>query len=149
MTTTRGFTLIELLIVMAIIATVASFGMIRFVGAQAGSRDTRRQSDIKQYQSALEIYALKNNGKYPPIAAGVVTGLCDGGYLVSTTCPTDPRATIAADDYWYAPNDPAAPGAYVLWATLEKTPLYFVICSSGLVGTTPTGAPPTSGVCPL
>ncbi len=131
----NGFTLIEFLIVIALIGVVASFGSVRFVGAQKGGRDTRRMSDIKQYQNALEIYASKNNGTYPPIAASLITELCTGAYIEAAACPTDPNTTLSADDYWYAPDDPVAPGAYVLWASLEKTNDYFVVCSNGQVGT--------------
>ena len=60
----RGFTIVELMVVVAIIGILAG---IVFVGARpAGeqSRDTARQSDLRQIQTTLELY--KNRyGRYP------------------------------------------------------------------------------------
>jgi prepilin-type N-terminal cleavage/methylation domain-containing protein len=132
-----GFTLIELLMVVAIIGVMATFGTIQYVGAQRGSRDTKRMADLKQYQNALEVYSLKNKGAYPPadIDGVEATYLCDNNFLVSNYCPSDAHASLPAENYQYAPdNEVGSAGRYVMWATLEKTNDYFVVCSSGLLG---------------
>ncbi|MBI2623745.1 MAG: prepilin-type N-terminal cleavage/methylation domain-containing protein [Candidatus Liptonbacteria bacterium] len=63
-TSRRGFTLIELLIVIAIIGILASVILVGIGGGRASARDTRRIADLKQVQTALELYYTKN-GIYP------------------------------------------------------------------------------------
>jgi len=60
----KGFTLIELLVVISIIGILISLGAVSFTTAQKKSRDTRRKSDMKQIQTALEqCYSLQ--ASYP------------------------------------------------------------------------------------
>lgn len=60
----RGFTLIELLIVIAIISILATLLMVNFVGIRQRARDGQRKSDLRQIQSALELYR-SDLGSYP------------------------------------------------------------------------------------
>ncbi|MBI3954529.1 type II secretion system protein [Candidatus Collierbacteria bacterium] len=60
---TKGFTLIELLIVMAIIGILAGLTAFNFQQARQRARDAERKNDLKQLQTALEIY--KNDQTYP------------------------------------------------------------------------------------
>ncbi|HEU0085496.1 MAG TPA: prepilin-type N-terminal cleavage/methylation domain-containing protein [Candidatus Paceibacterota bacterium] len=60
----KGFTLIELLVVVAIIGILSSVVLVSLNSARSKSRDAKRQSDIRQIQSALEMYYL-DNGSYP------------------------------------------------------------------------------------
>lgn len=60
----RGFTLIELLIVVAIIGILTTIVTANFVGVRQRARDATRKSDIRQIQSALELYR-SDNGAYP------------------------------------------------------------------------------------
>jgi prepilin-type N-terminal cleavage/methylation domain-containing protein len=62
--TQRGFTLIELLVVIAIIALLSSLIMAAVNDAREKSRDTRRLSDMRQIQLALEMYYDDHN-EYP------------------------------------------------------------------------------------
>src|SRR3989344_3075776 len=50
----RGFTLIELLVTLTIIAILSTVGLLTFREVLQGSRDGKRQTDLKQIQSALE-----------------------------------------------------------------------------------------------
>lgn len=59
-----GFTLIELLVVIAIIGILSSVVLASLNSARAKARDVKRQSDLKQLQVALELYA-DNKGSYP------------------------------------------------------------------------------------
>lgn len=52
----NGFTLIELLIVISIIAVLSAIGLVAYGNFLKNSRDSRRQSDLKLIQSALEEY---------------------------------------------------------------------------------------------
>jgi prepilin-type N-terminal cleavage/methylation domain-containing protein len=63
--TVKGFTLIELLVVVAIIAILAAMILVNVNEARKKARDARRFSDLKNVQTALELYAAANNGKYP------------------------------------------------------------------------------------
>ena len=60
----KGFTLIEMLMVVAIIGILASSILIGLSGARSKARDTRRITDLKNAQTALELYYSKY-GVYP------------------------------------------------------------------------------------
>jgi prepilin-type N-terminal cleavage/methylation domain-containing protein len=63
----KGFTLIELLVVIAIIGLLSTMAVVALNNARTKSRDAKRVSDIKQIQTALEMYFTDQNN-YP--AAG-------------------------------------------------------------------------------
>ncbi len=73
-----GFTLVELLIVIAVLGVLATIGIMTFPAAQKRARDTRRRSDLKQYQTALELYANRNNSFFYDSAGSIQadTSLC-------------------------------------------------------------------------
>lgn len=155
----KGFTLIELLITISIITVLASFGIFTFGGAQKKGRDAQRKNDIKQYQIATLALASKNKGFYPLESTTVsaddaVAGLCFDIGLAG--CPSDPKeSTDATYDYKYQSDGAGATGAatatkYVLWAKIENTTDYWVVCSNGKSGTLPqAGFTVAGGVCPL
>ena len=60
----RGFTLIELLVVIAIIGLLSTLAVVALNNARQKARDARRVSDVKQIQTALELYYNDENG-YP------------------------------------------------------------------------------------
>ncbi|MDP3043158.1 MAG: type II secretion system protein [bacterium] len=68
----KGFTLVELLVVIAIIGLLSTLAVVALNNARSKARDARRVSDVKQIQTALELYFNDENG-YPPIT-GVVAG---------------------------------------------------------------------------
>lgn len=166
----KGFTLIELLIVVAIIGVMATFFITTFVGPQKRARDGTRKSDIKQYQTALELFASKNNGLYPSRTNAANLGgvqasvtLCDDIGL--TTCPENPLGNASGNSYWYRYQSNGSglgnkdATQYVFWAKLEydistSSTDWWVVCSSGksgvmtITGTTFTPIP-TAGACPL
>ncbi len=81
----KGFTLIELLVVIAIIGLLSTLAVVALNNARQKSRDARRISDVKQIQTALELYYNDQNA-YPPIA-GYAAGVClssSGGF--AATC---------------------------------------------------------------
>lgn len=93
----RAFTLLELLIVIALIGILITIAAVSYSSAQKKTRDSRRMTDVKNIQTALEQYYADNNGAYP--AQGTAMGdLQTGGYLPGGW-PKDPGSTH--DDYVY------------------------------------------------
>lgn len=98
-----GFTLVELLVVVAIIAILASIGMVLYATFSKNARDAKRQSDLKIIQSALEDYhadqlyypSTVNPGQ--PFRFG--TGVSAKTYL--NKVPNDP---ISGRNYRYDPS---------------------------------------------
>ncbi|OGL85497.1 hypothetical protein A3J03_05485 [Candidatus Uhrbacteria bacterium RIFCSPLOWO2_02_FULL_46_25] len=60
----RGFTLIELLIVIAIIGILSTLAVVSLGNARARARDAKRIADLKQIQTALNLF-YDQTGKYP------------------------------------------------------------------------------------
>jgi general secretion pathway protein G len=85
----KAFTLIELLVVIAIIGLLASMAVIALNNARMKARDSRRVSDVRQMQTALEMYYLDQN-TYPNagLAWSSVAGWCisSGGQGWTATC---------------------------------------------------------------
>lgn len=98
----RAFTLIELLVVIAIISVIATLSTIALSSIRAKSRDTKRISDIKQIQTALEMYK-NDNSVYPTnITSG--SALAYGGQTYMKTVPIAPGkldGTCISDAYVY------------------------------------------------
>lgn len=59
-----GFSLLELLVVIAIIGIISAVIFANVGQGSAQSRDAERKSDLRNLQSALELYKLKND-RYP------------------------------------------------------------------------------------
>jgi len=59
-----AFTLIELLVVIAIIGILATVSILALTNARAKSRDAKRAGDMKQVQTALELF-FNDKGRYP------------------------------------------------------------------------------------
>ncbi|MEK7193911.1 MAG: type II secretion system protein [Patescibacteria group bacterium] len=64
----KGFTLVEVLIVVAIIGLLSSVILVGLGGFRSRGRDARRIADLREVQSALEIYYTKNQ-QYPVAAS--------------------------------------------------------------------------------
>ncbi len=89
----KGFTLLELLIVIAIIGTLSTLIFPNFMVARQKARDTKRQTDLKSIQTALDLYYSICNFKYP-------TTVVSGGSIKCTT--STPQSTLMAT----VPTDP-------------------------------------------
>jgi len=136
----KGFTLIELLVVIAIIGLLSTLAVVALGSAREKARDSKRLSDLKQTQTALELY-YTDNSAYPTQVLSAVLGadafvcLNADGFAV-TGCadaymglvPADPGTT----NYTYISADGTT---YTLSATLEGT----VSGLSGTVSATPSG----------
>lgn len=110
----KGFTLIELLVVIAIIGLLATLAVVALQNAREKSRDAKRVSDIKQIQTALDLYYTDNNA-YPVEATAITLGsatadaLCGGGFVAAGD------ASCTADESYMerVPADPVNTGTLV------------------------------------
>lgn len=142
-----GFTLIELLMVIAVIGALSSIVIVTFPAAQKRARDSQRKSDIKQYQTALESYANKNDGSYFDTSGSQdITDYCSATYLdlSGAACVDDPQGTNL-----YQIN--SVNTEYTIWNRLEmpnsnEQTLYFATCSTGVSGVRTSA--PGSSTCP-
>jgi general secretion pathway protein G len=121
----RGFTLIELLIVIAIVGVLSALLMANFIGVRQRARDSQRKADVRQIQSALELYR-SDNSSYPSASN---LNNCSSGCTGSSSCfgnsptcntiylnrvPVDPLGGTWV--YTYSPSG----GGYTLFACLEN-----------------------------
>lgn len=60
----KAFSLVELLVVIAVIGILATLAVVSLQGARKGARDAKRIANIKQIQTALELY-YNDQGQYP------------------------------------------------------------------------------------
>ncbi|MFA7314798.1 MAG: type II secretion system protein [Candidatus Magasanikbacteria bacterium] len=79
----KGFTLIELLVVIAIIGVLSTLAVVALGSARQKANDAKRLSDIKQIQTALELYYTDNNA-YPTTTASPID-LGDTNYACLNT----------------------------------------------------------------
>ncbi|MEX2028319.1 MAG: prepilin-type N-terminal cleavage/methylation domain-containing protein [Candidatus Curtissbacteria bacterium] len=132
----KGFTLIELLIVITIIAILVGAGSVSWSNAQVKGRDSKRKTDLKAVQQALELYS-QANGTYPSSSSGKIqcnvtgdTSVIDWTTGVFSCEPTGKDATLymqrlpgdptvqPSNGYYYSASSPYT--TYVLSANLEN-----------------------------
>nr|MBI5456080.1 prepilin-type N-terminal cleavage/methylation domain-containing protein [Candidatus Levybacteria bacterium] len=114
----KGFTLIELLIVVAIIGVLATLLMANFIGVRQRARDVQRKSDLRQIQSALEIYRSDQGiypltGGFPACGSPLAYGTAPNQVTYMTKIPCDPLG----GSYTYTS---ASGVSYTLYTCLEN-----------------------------
>lgn len=120
----QGFTLIELLVVIAIIGLLSTLAVVALGSARQKANDSKRLSDIKQIQTALELYYTDNNA-YPAgsgISLGTDAYKCLNSALGFTTaaCASPymglvPKGPSSDEYYTYT----MASSSYTITADLE------------------------------
>lgn len=123
----KGFTLIELLVVIAIIGLLSTLAVVALGNARLKARDAKRLSDLKQLQTALELY-YTDQSAYPSgsgISLGTTNYAClNGSGFGVAGCgtpymgqvPLDPLNT-GSNVYTYT----SASSTYTVTAVLEGT----------------------------
>jgi len=125
----RGFTLIELLVVIAIIGLLSTLAVVALNNARMKSRDAKRVSDVKQIQTALELYYNDVN-LYP---ASLGTSIKNGTVTYMAAVPTNPSPRTdgnpACADVDYAYTQTPGGASYTL-----------TYCLGGITGGVPAGS---------
>lgn len=138
----KGFTLIELLVVIAIIGLLSTLAVVALGSARQKANDAKRLSDIKQIQTALELYYTDNN-LYPDAATAVNLGdanhicLNSASGFTTTGCTNAymglvPRGPVNGEYYTYTGNTTT----YTITATLQAGAGGF---NAGGISATPSG----------
>jgi len=91
-----GFTLIELLVSITIIGLMSSIGLVAYSTIRSRARDAKRLADIRQVQTAIEIF-FESNSYYPSDYHHGVAGLVIG---------QDPRSEMLSDA-GFTQNEPS------------------------------------------
>ena len=112
----KGFTLIELLVVIAIIGILATLAVVSLQQARKNARDAKRIADVKQMQTALELYFNDWQG-YPP-STSVTSTIASGSniymaILPSAPTPADGSCETASNTYEYMEAE-TDNGSYIL-----------------------------------
>ena len=121
----KGFTLVELLIMVGIIGILATLLMANFIGVRQRARDAQRKSDIRQIQSALELYR-SDIGSYPallystncPTSSSLTGGNPVNTYMQKIPCDPSGSSYYNSGNYYYTSSGGTT---YTLGACLENT----------------------------
>ena len=117
--TARGFTIIELMVVMTIIVTLATIGMVQYRQSLQFAKESVLRDDLFKLRDAIDQYYADKN-QYPPtledlVSAGYVRALPKDPITNSTTSwqaiPAEPDAT----------NPSVSPGVYDVKSGSELT----------------------------
>lgn len=152
-----GFTLIELLVVIAVIGMLASIVLVSLGPVRAKARDARRQADIRQISTAMELEFNQQNGTYTVLAfdaggrlTSTVIGTAinpiptDPGGGADTVCPVTTAGEMAAGGYCGVANASPNNNKYCVFARLS-TSTFFAASETGVK--TLSTAPTTLATC--
>lgn len=122
----NGFTLVELLITISIIAILTAIGLVSYSAVAKQGRDSKRQSDLRSIQSALEQYRADQGfyaGSLPPPGSPLRSP--DGSKTYLNQVPQEP---LSSPQYGYnalpmnCDNSSVKCTSYCIYAYLENNP---------------------------
>lgn len=124
----KGFTLVELLVVLGALSIIATFVVVSFNSSRIKARDTQRVNNIKEIQTALELYYNKHRA-YPTAITSGQTFSNDGvTYLDPVPSNPTPKndSGCGNNGYTYAP-------------TSDNTNYSLNFCLGSATGSAPAG----------
>jgi len=115
----KAFTLLEMLVVIGIIAILVSMGFASYSTVQKKARDSKRQADLKAFQSAMEQCYSINNFAYPLITGTGTTSIAEdcpiaAGQDLTITDPSTRTYTV----------NPTTTTTYTVQITLESGTIF-------------------------
>jgi general secretion pathway protein G len=116
-----GFTMIELMVVMALMVTLATLGLVQYRQSVIYARESVLKDDLFKLRDSIDQYYADKN-QYPPTLDDLVTG----GYL--RALPKDPF-TSSSSTWQTVPAEPdptnptVSPGVYDVKSGAEATAL--------------------------
>lgn len=117
----RGFSLIEILVVIAIIAILTTLLLPNYIESRQRAKDIQRKSDLKQLQTALELYKQNQNPQvYPDTIPNLpCTAWSLSGVIYMNKVPKEPSSNCSSPlKYYYSTNGDNT--TYTLAACLEN-----------------------------
>ncbi|MGC8981662.1 MAG: type II secretion system protein [Minisyncoccia bacterium] len=117
----KAFTLIELAVVLLVIGILAGVVLRNIGGFTASARDSRRISDLRNVQTYLSQYFLRQ-GTYPDVLswASLEVALRKAGVLSTGTPLVNDPVKGRYYNYSFCTTTDNAPH-YVIWAVLEAS----------------------------
>jgi general secretion pathway protein G len=138
----KGFTLIELLVVIAIIGILSTLAVVALNSARQKSRDAKRVSDIKQIQTALELFYGDQN-LYPTGTLGTDAEAGTLGDADHTTLSSTNGFDTSAAGTTYmglVPSNPTPNGANYVYASADGSTYSITFTLEGATGGLASGA---------
>ncbi|MDD3711848.1 MAG: prepilin-type N-terminal cleavage/methylation domain-containing protein, partial [Patescibacteria group bacterium] len=108
-----AFTLIELLVVIAIIGILATLAVVALQNARKSARDAKRIADVKQIQTALELY-YNDVGEYPAEVTSTIAYSNNVYMAVVPTAPTPADGDCEDEDNVYTYTQQSSGASYTI-----------------------------------
>lgn len=119
----KAFSLIEILVVIAIIAILTTLLVPNYIESRQRAKDVQRKSDLKQMQTALELYKQNQNPQIYPLPAQIpnpCTAWQQSSIVYMNKVPHDPSSTCVSPLKYYYANTGSDTTLYEMYACLDN-----------------------------